>query len=591
MKSAVFVALIVAAAAVEYGALQDVLDQAPYHTLRLSEIEAKVAGSGPMDQIGALCYKQMREIVAEVDELDATHMKFTRDCSSTLGAYTSKINRLAIAVAKYDKKGAQLSVKWNKLRRKIPPQRRKRIKWLKSIKKKEKYIVKKLDRRAREKALYDQDMRDFAAALKDIDHLKKILENSALAGKATKHSPGFLEAVGQIKSEKLLASTHRLTLAASFLDEEQEAEGPSGVDKVINLLLKVRNEMWKEMDKLTKIENHRINAWKRKYLRTRKKINHMHVQRARAYIKIGNVLRKIGKLMIREANERIKSARTTKKIDATDIQRDFLQDSCDAEPPMYTKTRSTKMAEIATIKLMLKILKNLNWSGAVYSAISRIGGGATDTNPEAGYEVGWTMNVHTGLKKNIFWTNKAIAKSGFGRVAIKLTIGSSWVWASFDAYSANKNDYHMPTKANGRVQNRYVNNLHIFKSASAPVEAAANVKRGFLEMWPTNYGKANVKRVPGASDGLYDFGDQRSARHSYGCFQVHDYMNKQTVLAVNNFLAVDGKHDVGIGNQKRTHSQQPDWTFSQTARKYRDAKQNVQVQVFFQTKAPKTKKD
>ena len=81
--------------------------------------------------------------------------------------------------------------------------------------------------------------------------------------------------------------------------------------------------------------------------------------------------------------------------------------------------------------------------------------------------------------------------------------------------------------------------------------------------------------------------DQRASRASYGCFQVHDYMNKQTVLAVNNLLASKGQHDVGIGNQKRKHSEQPDWTFARNAAKYRDAKQMVQFQVFFQTKAPK----
>jgi hypothetical protein len=582
-------AFIATVAAVEYGALQEVLDSAPFHTLRLSEIEAKVAASGPMDQIGALCYKQLREIVAEVDELDSTHAKFRRDCSSTIGSYTTKINRLSIAVSKFDRKGSDYSVKWNKLRSKIPPQRRKRVKWLARINKKEKYVKKKLAQRAAEKKVYEQDMRDFAAALKDIDGLKKILENSALANKATsKGSPGFLQAIDKVKSDRLRQMTHRLTLAASFLDEEQDADGPSGVDKVINLLLKVRNEMWKEMDKLTKIENHRINAWKRKYLRTRKKINHLHVQRARAYIKIGNVLRKIGRLMIREANERIKSAKTTKKIDAVDISRDFLQDSCDAEPPMYTKTRATKMAEIATIKLMIRILKNLNWSGAVYSAISRIGSGDTDTNPEAGYEPLFTMNIATGLKKNIFWTNKAIAKSSFGRVAVKLVLGSTWVWASFDAFDKNKNAYQLPTVHSGRVQNRYVRNLHIYKSASANVQANHLVKKGFLEIWATGYGKENIKKVPNADDGLFDWGDKRTMTGTYGCFQVHDFENKQTVLAVNNLLAANGEHDVGIGNQKRTSgAQQPDWTYSKSAKKYIGAKQKMSLEIYIQTKRPK----
>ena len=59
-------------------------------------------------------------------------------------------------------------------------------------------------------------------------------------------------------------------------------------------------------------------------------------------------------------------------VDNVKILIDFERDRCSAEPPMYTKMRSTKMDEIATIQLMINILRDLNWSGAVYNAIARI---------------------------------------------------------------------------------------------------------------------------------------------------------------------------------------------------------------------------
>lgn len=574
------------ASSVEYGALEDVLAKATVQTLRLTEIQAKVESQGPMDQVGALCYQQMREISQEVQDLDATHSKFTSACVANKNMYKTTINRLALSVATHDKHSSKLSAEWNNLRPLIPPIKRRRERDLKKIKGLELRVIKHHKRRVATKKIYDSDMVDFAQALKDVDDIKKILLNSNLGNKQTSSNTatqGFLEACDNVKSDRFKAMTNRLTRGALFLQEKDVEGAPSGMDKLMNLLLKVRNELWAEMDKLTSVETRSISVHKRWLLRTRRYINYLHVRRAREYILIGSILSNIGRLMVTEANHRIASATHTRRIDNTQIHLDFLTASCGQEPPRFQKMRSNKMDEIKTIQMMIKILQNLNWSGAVYSAIARISVAGVDENPEPGYQLGWQMNLQNGVTNNYAIQDRNNQFKGFGRVAVHLQIGSSWVWASFDSFNANSNRYLIPTKQNGMVNDRYVSNLHVFKSPSANVKTSENSAKGNVEIWGTNYGKINQRNIPGASSGAYDFGDQRVAHGTYGCFQIHDYLQKQTVLAINNLFR-PGRHDIGIGSQVQGKNlNSPDWTFADNWKTHKARKDAMIVTWWFQT--------
>jgi hypothetical protein len=592
MKTSALVLVFVAlAAAVEYSALKDVVARSTVHTLRLSEIEAKVDAQGPMDQVGALCYQQLREISEEVSQLESLHNRFTRNCLSTKNTYKSLINRLSLDVANNDKKSSKKSVEWNNLRPRIPPVRRRRESDLRKIKKFEKRVAKAITERTSQKKVYDTDMVDFAAALKDLDGIKKILENSNLGNKHQSKNTakiGFLEAVDNVKSDRFRMMTNRLTRGALLLVGEDVEGEATGIDKLTKLLLTIRNELWSEMDKLTKIEARRISAHKQWLLTMRRRINGLHLRRARNYIKIGQILSFIGKLMVDEADYRIKSADATKRVDRTQISLDFLEESCGAEPPRYTKTRSIKMDEIKTINRMLKILRNLNWSGAVYSAIARISVGGVDENPEPGYDLGFQMDLTTGLFTNNYAIQNRDIK-GFGRVAIHLKIGTQWVWASFDAWHQDTAQYLLPTKTNGRVADRRVKNLHVHKSPSANVETTGNAAEGNVEIWATKYNKKNAMKIPGASDGAFDFGDERLQKGEYGCFQVHDYLQKQTVLAVNNLFSKD-KHDIGIGSQVQGKDlKSPDWTYANNFKGLKDRKLRMTLTWYFQKAGYNTK--
>jgi len=573
--------------AVEYADIDKAFASASVHTVRLAEIGAQIEQQGPIDQIGTLCYQQMREIQAEIEDLDATHIKFTERCDTMKSRYKSHITSLSLRIARYDKRGSSWATRWNKQRPLIPPRKNRRERYLRELNKKEAQVLKAKARRAATKATYDQDMIDFAQALKDIDGIKKILTQSpSLSGSQTSGNvakQGFLESVDTIcKSDRMKKMSHRFTLAAQFLDQEEEEDAPSATDKIMNLLIKMRDEMWAEMDKLTKNENQSISLHKRWLLSARRYIYGKHYRRAIEYMRIGSTLTTIGRYMIQEAKNRQSSAKTVKRVDATQIKKDFLEDECSAEPPLYQKSRATKIAEIATIEKMLKVIRGLNWSGAVYNSISRISAAGVDENPEAGFNLGWQMDVHLGMQAKgahvYAIANKDI--KDFGRVAIKLEVGNSWVWASFDAFSSDPTRYLVPTNSDGKVNQRYVKNLVIKKSSAAKVTDGSQAQ-GNLEMWAGQSLPKNEKKIPGAEDGLMDFGDERKFdRQLYGCFQVHDYLGKQTLLAVNDLFKAN--KGVGIGNSGAKKDN--DWTYAANSKGYKERKEKVTITWFYQAK-------
>lgn len=544
-----------------------------------------------MDQVGALCYQQLREISTEVSDLDHAHSKFQEGCRAARSTFESGIRRNQGEVANANKESADYYLRWNQRRPTIPPIKTQREAVLKLVVAKEKEIVSEKAKRAATKKAYDQDMLDFNQALKDVDDLKKIITGGPLANKQTSGNvaqQGFLEAVSNVKSDRMLGMTNRLTLGSEFLAVETTSDAdPSGTDKIMNLLLLIRNEMWKEMDSLTKKENESIKLHKAWLFSAYNQVARWQIARANMYIAIGKILSSIGSEMMTEADWNMVSAKASKEVDRLTIELEFLNNNCNEEPPKYHKTRSNKIAEITTIEAMMKILRGLNWTGAVFSAISRISVGAEE-NPEAGFNLGFEMSVLDGLAGNSYLVSNKDFKD-IGRVAVKLQIGTSWVWASFDAWTQVVTDYLIPNKQSSLVQQRYITNLVIKKSPSAkvslPQDGSKSIAKGNVEFWGNQYGKRNARQIPHAVDGLYDTGDERHANaRFYGCFQVHDHVHKQTVLAVNHLWA-GASTDIGIGNNPSTGGRNnPDWTFAHNAGKIKARGEKVTLTWWFQKK-------
>lgn len=138
----------------------------------------------------------------------------------------------------------------------------------------------------------------------------------------------------------------------------------------------------------------------------------------------------------------------------------------------------------------------------------------------------------------------------------------SWAFASMDTFTQNLKKAGVPTAETGIVQT-FVNNLEV--AGNVDGLKTGKFAKGNLEFFPGNYGAANSAAIPGADAKRYDFGDHPSnAENGHGCMQIHNFMEKQTVLAYN---AIGGKKycELGIGNNPKG---QPDWTFSGSGKNY-----------------------
>jgi hypothetical protein len=171
------------------------------------------------------------------------------------------------------------------------------------------------------------------------------------------------------------------------------------------------------------------------------------------------------------------------------------------------------------------------------------------------------------------------APAGFDRVAYYLELttatGTSWVYASMDAFTTSVTATGLPHAVNNPVEfQQSVNNLTVFSNVAGV--QTGSFDRGHIEMWHHSYTAANAAVAPGASATLYDWGDTRSTSASgYGSFQIHNSGASQAVLCYNRWAnSATTNDDVGIGNSTGTN---PDWTFAANTPTYTSRKLVVLV--------------
>ncbi|MCA9060104.1 MAG: 9-O-acetylesterase [Planctomycetaceae bacterium] len=167
---------------------------------------------------------------------------------------------------------------------------------------------------------------------------------------------------------------------------------------------------------------------------------------------------------------------------------------------------------------------------------------------------------------------------GFDRVAYLLELrsegsGDQKVFVSMDAFTDDIRRIGIPTAASGASFACNVTNMDVYTTESG-LKAQTGSDGGNIEFWPDNYGTKNGSGVPGANDGVYDFGDERAVPvDGYGCMQIHDHVAGQTLLAINHWK-MGGGADLGIGNSS---GQTRDWTFTSNAASYTSKRLRVYV--------------
>ena len=145
---------------------------------------------------------------------------------------------------------------------------------------------------------------------------------------------------------------------------------------------------------------------------------------------------------------------------------------------------------------------------------------------------------------------------------------------SFDSWAGlMAQDLRVPDLLSGNrfTIQRFVENMTVVSNMSASATSSGVVsgsgRRGYLEIWPWDYGDDPTSGGPTGSNGdRYDFNDVPSVgTGQYGSFQVHDVTDPgpyRTVLAWNRH-GHDGQADIGLGTNLAM-SGQPDWTFAQS---------------------------
>lgn len=168
-----------------------------------------------------------------------------------------------------------------------------------------------------------------------------------------------------------------------------------------------------------------------------------------------------------------------------------------------------------------------------------------------GYQVDNSESI-TGEVVKIGYLLKTTAKDG----------SKTWAFASFDPFTQDLAKIGVPDYGSGTIQT-YVNNMEVFGNGKVKT---GKFEKGNIEFWPYNYGGANVMKIPNAT-GAFDFGDEPSKDGGYGSMQIHNYLQKETAIAFNNFN--QGSPDIGIGNNPA--GGHLDWTFSKSAEKLESA--------------------
>ena len=138
---------------------------------------------------------------------------------------------------------------------------------------------------------------------------------------------------------------------------------------------------------------------------------------------------------------------------------------------------------------------------------------------------------------------------------------TTWCWAAFDGFTDDLADYSFATNKNIK---RFVTNLDVASNVEGVMTGW--YPDGNIEFFFTSYGKGNSLDI-GANAAKRDFDDVPNGSDAgYGCFQIHNYNEAQSLISISNLKGGTAKVDIGIGNSG--DSTNPDWTTLGTAPAY-----------------------
>ena len=244
---------------------------------------------------------------------------------------------------------------------------------------------------------------------------------------------------------------------------------------------------------------------------------------------------------------------------------------------------SAKVAEPSAWRFAWNMLAEPNLTGGSGLPVGAARGGEIPTFfrtlPVASeYQLVYDLDL-SRLGDSIQYNVDRSAEIGsFDRIAWLLELATEGgnqrnVFVSADAFTTDPKKIAIPTAASGAVFQQKVANVDIFSDVTG-LATGRGLQSCSIEFWPHNYATNNVALTPGASDTVYDSGDEMvEPQNGYGSMQVHNLSQHQTVFAINNWRAAEGA-DLGIGNSP---GDTRDWTFTGSARTWTSKRLRVFV--------------
>lgn len=174
--------------------------------------------------------------------------------------------------------------------------------------------------------------------------------------------------------------------------------------------------------------------------------------------------------------------------------------------------------------------------------------------------------------------DRSMSIKAFDRVAYLLELTTAdraerKVFVSMDSYTNDVKKIGIPTFASKAVFQQEVKNLDVFSNVQE-FQTGSKIGGGHIEFWPHNYTAKNIAKVPGASEDVYDFGDEMfPPDDGYGSMQIHNVSKGETLFAINHWR-LGAQADIGIGNSS---GKTRDWTFAGNAGSYPEKRLRVFV--------------
>ncbi len=201
--------------------------------------------------------------------------------------------------------------------------------------------------------------------------------------------------------------------------------------------------------------------------------------------------------------------------------------------------------------------------------------------PAAGeYDVVYASAVPTVASAIVsgtaYSTDNSNDTTPFDRVAyyLELVNGSAttqYVWVAFDAHTADRKKLGYPSQTgNLFTWQQKIFNMDVRSNVSGVTNYTGSAT-GNLEIWPSNYAQGTTGLGLGGNGGTFDFDDVINTTTNtagHGCFQIHNWGDKTTLLAISHLGSTGNAIGVGIGNNPQITNVDPDYTFSYNATQY-----------------------